>query len=77
MQEILMITQQIGAQLRVLAGQIEDTACKYVETLELPSTVLEKLIKSWFKHTIVDLETKSQILWDDTDMTLDQMIQKA
>ena len=77
MQEILRISQQPGEQLRVLAGQTEDAAHKYTETLALLSTDLDKLIKSRFKHAIADPETRNQLLWDDTDMTLNQMVQKA
>ena len=60
-----------------MAGHIEDATCKYAETLELPSTDLDKLIKSRFKHAIPHPETNNQLLWDDTDMTLDYMIQKV
>ena len=50
---------------------------RYTETLHLPSTELEQLIKSCFKHTISDPETRNQLLWGDRDMTLSQMIEKA
>ena len=43
----------------------------------MPSTDSDKLIKSRFKHAIADPEIRNQLLWDDTDMTLNQMIQKA
>ena len=77
MQGILKISQRLGEWLSVLAGQIEDAARKYVETLELASTDLDKLIKSRFKHAIADPETRNIFLWDDTDMALNQMVQKA
>ena len=53
------------------------TARKYTEMLALPPTDLEKLIASRFKHAIADAETQNQLLWDDTEMTLSQMVQKA
>ena len=30
-----------------------------------------------FKHAIADPETKHQLLWDDINMTLNQIVQKA
>ena len=60
-----------------MTGQIEDGAHKYIKTLALPSTDLNKLIKSRFKDAIADSETRNQHLWDDTGMTLNQMVQKA
>ena len=77
MQEILKITQQPGERLRVLDGHIADAARKYAETLALPSTDLEKLIASHFKHAAAGSETRHQLLWDNTEMTLSQMVQKA
>ena len=47
-----------------------------MESLELPSTDLDKPIKSRFKHAIADPETRNQLLWDNTDMTLNQKAQK-
>ena len=76
MQEILKITQLPNERLRVLAGTIEDASRKYAETLELPSTDLDKLIKSCFEHVIVYQGTKNQLLWDQTDIILDKMVQK-
>ena len=64
MKEILRISQQPIERLRVLAGRIKDAARKYSETLELPPTDLDKLIKSRFKHAIADQETRNQLLWD-------------
>ena len=63
-----MITQQSGEWLRVLAGQVRDAACKYADTN------LKKSIKSRFKHSLADPETRKQLIWDDTDMALDWMI---
>ena len=77
MQEIFKISQQPGEWLRVLAGCIEDAARKYAETQALPSTDLDKLITSRFKHAIADPETRNQLLWDSPEMTLNQMVQKA
>ena len=77
MQEILKISQQPGERLTVLSGRIEDAARKYAEMLALPSTDLEKLIASWFKHAIADAETQNQLLWFHTEMTLSHMVQKA
>ena len=54
----------------------EDAACKYTETLVLPSTDLDKLIKSRFKHAIADPETRNQLLWVNREMTLNQMVQR-
>ena len=49
-----------------------------VKPLEILSTDLDKVIKSRFKHLIADPETRNQLLpWDDTEITLDQMVQKA
>ena len=50
--EILRISQQPNERLRVLAGWMKDAVHKYLETLALPSTDLDKLIKSRFKHAI-------------------------
>ena len=75
MQEILKISQQ--PRLRVLAGRIEHVARKHNETLELPSTDLDNLIQSQFKHAITDQETRNQLLWDQTETKLDQKVQKA
>ena len=38
---------------------------------------LDKLINSRFKHAFADQETRNQLLWDKTEITLDQMVQKA
>ena len=67
MEEILTISQQLNERLRqhlqsVLAGWIEDAAHKYSEMLQEPSMDLDKLIKSRFKHAIVDQETRNQLL---------------
>ena len=77
MGEILKISQQLNERLRVLKGRIEDAARRYSETLELLSTYLDKLINSRFKHAIADQETRNQLLWDQREMTVDQLVQKA
>ena len=76
-EEILRISQQLNKRLKDLARRIEDAAHNYSETLELPSTDLAKSIKSRFKHAIMDQETRNQLLWDWTEMTLDQMVRTA
>ena len=43
----------------------------------LPTSELDQLIKSRFKHAIADPETRYQLLGDNRDMTLSQMIEKA
>ena len=77
MEEILKITQQPKERLQALAGQIEEAARRYAETLRLPTSELDQLIKSHFKHAIPDAETRNQLLWDDSKMSLSQMIDKA
>ena len=54
MEESLKISQQPNERLRVLAGQIENAASKYSETIKLPSIDLDKIIKSRFKHAIAN-----------------------
>ena len=63
MQEILNIIQQ-PRWFRVIAGWTEDTARKYADALEFPSTCIEKLMKSQFKQAISNDETMNQLLWD-------------
>ena len=58
-----------------MAGNIVDAACTYAGKLEPPSTDLDKLIKSRLKHAATDPKTRNQLLWDDTDVTLEQMVQ--
>ena len=77
MQEILKISQQQNERLRVLSGQMEDDAQKYSKTLELPFTDLDKLIENRTKHAFADQEMRNQLLWDQTKMTLDEMVQEA
>ena len=78
LQELEKISQKPGERLRVLAGRIEEVARRYDETLETTSpTDLNRLIVSRFKYAIADEETRNHLLWDPTEMTLDQMVQKA
>ena len=77
MEEILKITQQPKERLRALAGRIEKAARWYAETLHLPTLELDQLITSQFKHAIADPEMRNQLLWDDREMSLSQMIEKA
>ena len=35
------------------------------------------MIKSRFKHAIADAETRNQLLWDNREMSLSQIIEKA
>ena len=52
-------------------------ARRYTETLRLSTSGLDQLVKSQFKHVIADPETRNQLLWDDRDIILSQMIEKA
>ena len=45
--------------------------------MRLPTSELDQLIKSHFKHAIADAETRNQLLWDDREMFLSQMIEKT
>ena len=77
MEEILKISQQPKERLRALAGGIEETARRYTETLRLCTSELDHLVKSQLKQAIADPETRNLLLWDDREMTLSQMIEKA
>ena len=77
MEEILKITQQPKESLQALAGRIEEAARRYAETLCLPTSELQQLIKPHFKHATADAETRNQLLWDDMEMSLSQMIIKT
>ena len=43
----------------------------------MSTSELDQLIKSRFKHAISDAETRNQLLWDNREMSLSQMIEKA
>ena len=60
-----------------MAGRIEEAVSRYAETLRLPTSELDQFIKFRFEHAIADPDTRNQLLWDDRDMTLSQMIEKA
>jgi len=77
LQELQRITQVPGERLRVLAGRIQDVAMKYAETVHVTPGDLEQLVKDRFKYALLEEETKNQLLWDQADMSLDEMIKKA
>ena len=77
MEEILKISQQPKERLRALAGRTEEAGRRYGEILRLSTSELDQLVKSRFKHVIADAETRNQLLWDDREMSLSQMIEKA
>ena len=78
LQELEKVSQKPGERFRVLAGRIEGIARKYSETLQATSTVdLNRLVASRFRHAITDEETRNHLLWDSTDMSLDEMVLKA
>ena len=65
---MLRISQQSNWRLRVLAGQIKNDDYKYSETLKLPSTDLDKLIKSRFNHALQIMRLEIFLVesnWDD------------
>ena len=67
------ISQQPGERLRVLAGRIRSAT----RPIKLPSRELDELVKSRFKHALADSETRNLLLWDEQDLSLEGMIQKA
>ena len=78
LQELEKISQKPGERFRVLAGRIEEVAKRYSETLETTSPGdLNKLVVSRFQHAIADEETRNHLLWDSSNMTLDEMVVKA
>ena len=78
LQELEKISQKPGERFRVLAGRIEGVARKYSETLQATSPVdLNRLVVSRFRHAIADEETRNHLLWDSSNMSLDEMVFKA
>ena len=78
LQELEKILQKPGERFRVLAGRIEGVAKRYSETLATTSLDdLNKLVVSRFQHAILDEETRNHLLWDSSNMTLDEMVIKA
>ena len=67
LQEILKISQKPNERRRVFAERI----------IAAPSKYLNKLTESRFKQAIADQETRNQLLWDQTEMTLDQDFSKT
>ena len=78
LQELEKISQKPGERFRVLAGRIEGVARRYSETLEATSPEdLNQLVVSRFRHAITDEETRNHLLWDSSNMSLDEMVLKA
>ena len=77
LQEFQKIVQRPGERLRVLAGRIEEAAAKCAKTAKLSRAAQRELVKSRFKHALIDEETRNQLLWERTELTLDEMVQKA
>lgn len=77
LQELQKITQGSGERLRVLAGRIQDAARLYAETVHILPVDLDQMVIDQFKYALTDEETRNQLLWDQTNMTLDAMVKKA
>ena len=76
--ELQKIKQKPGERLRVLAGRIEEVARRYAETMNgLTKDDLDELVASRFKESLEDEETRNHLLWDQSHMSLDEMIRKA
>ena len=72
-QELQKITQQPGERLRVLAGRIRSAT----RPIKLPARELDELVKCRFKHALADAETRNLLLWEQKDVSLEEMIHKA
>ena len=77
LQDLQKIVQSPGERLRVLAGRIQDAARKYAETVHMTELDLEQMTKDRFKHAVANEETRDHLLWEQTEMTLEAMIQRA
>lgn len=76
--ELKKVQQKPGERLRVLAGRIKGVAQKYADTLEgFTEADLNALVAGRFKQAIADEETRNHLLWDHSDMSLDDMVRKA
>ena len=73
LQDLQKVNQQSGERLRILAGRIQEAA----RPIKLPAKELDELVKSRFKHALADQETRNLLLWEQKDLSLEQMIQKA
>jgi len=77
MQELDGITQRPGERLLMLA-LIEEVVRRYGEAVNSASRAeLDRLTQSRFRHALADEDTRNFLIWDECNLTLDEMVKKA
>ena len=63
--------------LRQLAGRIQEAVLKFGETVQLSPENLQEMSKEYFKFALTDEDVRSRLLWEQSQLTMDEMVQKA
>lgn len=71
------IEQGPEERLRPLVGRIQEAVERYAEIVKLSSTDVKKLVKDRLKYALKNEDTRSHLLWERKEMSLEEMIEQA
>ena len=77
LQELWNIKQEPGERLRQVAGRIQEAVKNFGETVQLMPESLQEMSKEYFLFALTDEELKSHLLWEQTQLSFEDMVQRA